>query len=95
MTRFVLAAALFLAAVPAFAQSGATQSPPSPNASSQGPTSANSVPAGALTANPSSASNPCPSAGVGSTVTQPGAVVLTPSVPAAGAGDTTIPTPVR
>ena len=86
MTRFAIAAALMLVAAPAFAQSGETQSPPSPNASSQGPTSANSVPPGALTANPSSPSNPFPSAGIGTTVT-PGAVVAP-----APAGASTVPT---
>ena len=87
MTRFaVAAAALMLVAAPAFAQSGETQSPPSPNANSQGPTSANSVPAGALTANPSSPNNPFPSAGVGTTVTGP-----TTTAPAP-AGASTVPT---
>ena len=90
MTRLAIAAALMLVAAPAFAQSGDTQSPPSPNASSQGPTPANSVPAGALTANPSSPSNPFPSAGVGTTVTQPGAVIAP-----APAGASTVPTPAR
>jgi len=37
MTKFIPALALLLAATPAFAQGGATQSPPAPNAASRTP----------------------------------------------------------
>ena len=40
---------------PAFAQAGATQSPPSPNSGASAPTPPNSLPAGAATTNSNSA----------------------------------------
>ena len=43
----VLVAFLVLAAGPAFAQAGSTQSPPAPNAASAGPEPTNSLPPGA------------------------------------------------
>ena len=45
MPKYAFALALILAAAPAFAQSGSTQSPPSPNAATSAPTPATSAPA--------------------------------------------------
>ena len=46
MTKYAFALAALFVAGPAFAQSGATQSPPAPNSSSSAPSPATSVPAG-------------------------------------------------
>ena len=59
------ALAVVLAAPAAFAQSGATQSPPAPNSASSSPTPANSAPAGTLTMSPGSTANPNVSGAVG------------------------------
>ena len=50
-------------AAPAFAQSGTTMSPPSPNAGESAPSAANSVPAGAMTTAPSTAGGASPTIG--------------------------------
>ena len=107
MTKFIPALAILLMAAPAFAQSGTTTSPPSPNASNSAPQSANSVPAGALTANPNAPQNPNVSSGITtSTVTgqqvTPMAPVTTPAAPSgstannpSGAFQATVPTPAK
>ena len=93
-------AATVLMAGPALAQSGATQSPPSPNAGNSAPEPANSVPAGAATtpqgapttgvvggtgsASPSGAPQGQPAAPSGSTGGQP-----------SGAFEKTIPQPAK
>lgn len=61
----LMSVALFGLAAPAFAQSGATQTPPSPNASSQMPQQRNSAPVGATVAAPQAN----PSGPIGTTVT--------------------------
>ena len=107
MTKFIPALAFLLMAAPAFAQNGATSSPPSPNSNQSAPEPANSVPAGALTANPNAPQNPNVSSGVTtSTVTgqqvQPMAPVTTPAAPSgstannpSGAFQATVPTPAK
>ena len=82
---------LAIAAAPAFAQSGATQSPPAPNSSSSAPTPATSAPAGALTTNPGSVSNPNVSGNLGGSAS-------VPAPPASGPSDAmskTVPTPAK
>lgn len=97
MLKFVPALALLLAASAAFAQGGASQSPPSPNAASAMPEPSNSVPPGALNMNTGSASNPNVSGPVGTTVVTPGASA-TP-VPAAPSSQqpmaNTVPAPSK
>lgn len=92
MLKYATAFALIVAAAPAFAQSGATQSPPTPNAAASAPTPATSVPAGSLTANPSTTQNPNVSGPLGTTGTgtTPGAAGA-----ASGAMSTTVPTAPR
>lgn len=58
MLKYVSAIALLVAAGPAFAQGGATQSPPAPNASSAQPQTSNSLPPGAANMNTNSTQNP-------------------------------------
>ena len=58
MLRYVPVVALLLCAGPAFAQGGASQTPPSPNAGSAQPQSNASLPAGASNMNSGSAANP-------------------------------------
>src|SRR4051812_6210089 len=58
MLKYVPAIALLLAAGPVFAQAGATQSPPTPNAGASMPQSSNSLPAGAANMNTGSVQNP-------------------------------------
>ena len=50
-------------AAPAFAQGGATQIPPAPNAAESSPNPANSAPAGTLTVSPGAANAVNPSGG--------------------------------
>ncbi len=70
MLKYVLAIALLVAAGPVFAQSGATQSPPAPNASSSAPQTSNSLPAGSANMNTNSTQNPnLAGQAVGGTVT--------------------------
>ena len=109
MQKLVLATVLALAAAPAFAQSGVTQSPPSPNAGNSAPEPANSVPAGALTANPNAPQNPNVSPGVTTSTatgqpTQPSAPNTTPAAPSGSTSATgnpsaafsrTVPTPAK
>ncbi len=86
MNKTIVTLALLLAASPAFAQ-GATQSPPSPNASSSAPTPAGSVPNGAMTMAPGTTANPNMSAPLGSVTTSP------PQGPSSGMSST-VPAPV-
>ncbi len=58
MLKYLPVIALLVAAGPAFAQSGATQTPPAPNAGSSAPQSSNSLPAGAANMNTNSTANP-------------------------------------
>ena len=58
MFKYITAAALLIAAGPAFAQAGAGQTPPSPNAQTAQPQTMNSLPAGAANMNTNSAANP-------------------------------------
>ncbi len=110
MTKFLtLVAAFALTAAPAFAQSGATQSPPAPNSSSSGPQSGNSVPSGGLTMNPSAPQNPNSSGGVTTNTAtgqqvQPMTPGTTPAAPSGSTGPTgspsdafakTVPTPAK
>lgn len=64
----ILAVALGFAA-PAFAQAGATQSPPSPNSGQSAPTPSNSLPAGGLTGNPNAPGGASPTMGAQTGVT--------------------------
>ncbi len=74
MLKYVSVIALMIAAGPVFAQSGATQSPPSPNAGSSAPQTSNSLPAGAANMNTNSTANPnLAGQAVGGTTTQTGA----------------------
>ena len=82
------ALALALSAAPAFAQTGATQSPPAPNASSFAPQPVDSVPAGGLTAGPAQSPQVGPVLGSG----VPAPVVV---VPVPGPAMSTAPAPVR
>lgn len=50
-------------AAPAFAQSGATQSPPSPNSGASAPSPSNSAPAGSMTTDPTSPGGASPTMG--------------------------------
>lgn len=93
-------AAALLVAGPALAQTGATQTPPSPNAGQSAPEPANSLPAGAITtsqgapqtgvvsgnsgASPSGAPQSQPAAPSGSTGGQP-----------SGAFEKTVPQPAK
>ncbi len=101
MMKLVPALVILLAAAPAFAQGGASQSPPSPNAASSAPEPVNSVPPGALNMNTGNASNPNVSGPVGTTIVTPG---MTPGasalpVPAAPTGQqpmaNTVPAPSK
>lgn len=58
MLKYVPVIALLVAAGPAFAQSGATQTPPAPNASTSAPQTSNSLPPGAANMNTNSTANP-------------------------------------
>ncbi len=70
MMKFVPALALMIVAGPAFAQSGATQSPPSPLAGKSAPQTSNSLPPGAANMNTNSVQNPhLAGQAVGGTVT--------------------------
>ncbi len=89
MRHLVLAAMMTLSAVPAFAQSGSTQSPPSPNAASSAPTPATSAPAGAMTTNPGGSPNV--GGALGSTTGMPTSTTM-PSGPSAAMSGT-VPTP--
>ena len=73
MNKFAPAIALILLSTPVFAQSGASSSPPSPNASSSAPEPANSLPPGAANMNIGSSSNPNVGGALGSTAVTPGA----------------------
>ena len=84
MNKLIPALSLLLLSAPAFAQSGASQSPPAPNAGQSAPQPSNSLPAGAQNLNTGSASNPNVSGPVSTTVVTPGAA--TSPVPAAPAG---------
>lgn len=93
MFKYVPAVVLLLAAGPVFAQAGATQSPPSPNASSAQPQSSNSLPAGAANMNTGSVQNPnIAGSALGGTAT------TTAPVTSGGPGNAssaTVPTPPR
>lgn len=87
-----------LIAGPALAQSGATQSPPSPNASQNAPSPSNSLPAGSATTSPGAP----PTGVVGQTGTgsPSGAAQGMPAAPSgstggqpSGAMDKTVPQP--
>ena len=99
MTKLIPALAVMLLAAPAFAQSGATQSPPAPNSASSAPQPANSLPGGTSNLNTGSVSNPNTSGALSTTNTTTGqqtSPVTAP--PASGAGDAfsrTVPTPAR
>lgn len=82
----VLVAFLVLAAGPAFAQAGSTQSPPAPNAASAGPEPTNSLPPGA--ANMGASRSPNVSGNLGTTTVAP-RPVPNPANPQAA----TVPTP--
>lgn len=86
MLKYAAALALTLAAVPAFAQVGATQSPPAPNAGSVAPQPVDSVPPGSLTSGPAQSPNVGPVVGAGGTspmtAPSPGAAMST-TVPVA------------
>ena len=84
MSKLIAAFTLLLLSAPAFAQSGASQSPPAPNGGENAPQPSNSLPAGAANMNTGSASNPNVSGPVSTTIVSPGAVA-TPA-PAAPAG---------
>jgi hypothetical protein len=91
MLKYVPAVALLLAAGPVFAQAGATQSPPTPNAGASMPQSANSLPAGAANMNTGSVQNPnLAGSAIGGVTT--GAPAATSSGPGA-ATSTTVPKP--
>lgn len=92
MLKYAAAAALMLAAAPAFAQSGATQSPPSPNASTSAPTPATSVPEGALTTNPGASTNPNVSGAIGGGPTVPAGSLSNAPSPGTPMGNT-VPQP--
>jgi hypothetical protein len=93
MLKYVPALVLVLAAGPVFAQAGATQSPPTPNASTSQPQSSNSLPPGAANMNTGSVQNPnLAGSALGGTATT-GAPVVTTSPGAAQS--TTVPTPPR
>ena len=91
MLKYLPALALLVATAPAFAQAGATQSPPSPNAGQAQPQSGNSLPAGAANMNTGSVQNPnlAGSALGGTSTTAPGAVTVSPGA----AQSTTVPAP--
>ena len=95
MNKLVSALALLLLSAPAFAQGGASQSPPAPNGGESAPQPSNSLPAGAANLNTGSASNPNASGPVSTTAVSPGAVAA--PVPAAPAGSPpladTVPAP--
>ncbi len=95
MLKFVPALAVLLASTAAFAQSGSTQSPPSPNASSSAPQPATSVPPGAANMNTGSASNPNVSGPLSTTVVTPGASTVPMMAAPAGSPPMagTVPTP--
>ncbi len=97
MLKYASAFALILAAAPAFAQSGATQSPPTPNAAASAPTPATSVPAGALTSNPSTTQNPNVSGALGASSTTGSGPAVTPGTAgaASGAMSNTVPAAPR
>ena len=88
MRNYFFGFVLLVAASPAFAQAGATQSPPSPNAASASPTPAGSVPPGASNVAPGASPNV--SGPLGSTTTTTGPTTTT-SPGAAMSG--TVPTP--
>ena len=70
MLKYVVAIALLVAAGPVFAQAGATQSPPAPNAGVAQPQTSNSLPPGAANMNTNSTQNPnLAGQAVGGTVT--------------------------
>ena len=95
MIKLLPVVALLFAAAPALAQSGSTQSPPSPNASSSAPEPTNSVPPGAANMNMGSASNPNVAAPLSTTVVTPGASTM-PMAAAPGGNPpmaATVPTP--
>ena len=73
MLKYVPVVALLLAAGPAFAQSGQTQSPPAPSSGQSAPQTSNSLPPGAPNMNTNSTQNPnVAGQAVGGTTTQTG-----------------------
>ena len=93
MLKYVPALVLVLAAGPVFAQAGATQTPPTPNAGVSQPQSSNSLPPGAANMNTGSVQNPnLAGSALGGTATTGGAVVTTSP---GAAQSTTVPTPAR
>lgn len=97
ITLSLAAMALVLGlAAPAFAQSGATQNPPSPNSGSSAPTPPNSLPAGAATSNPNSAGGATPTMGAQTGTAgmpQPAAPSGSTSNQPSGAFQQTVPQP--
>lgn len=81
MLKYVPVIALLVAvASPAFAQSGATQSPPAPNAGASAPQTSNSLPPGAANMNTNSTANPnLAGQAVGGTTTQTAPATTTPT----------------
>ncbi len=92
MTKFVPALAMLLIAAPAFAQSGATQSPPSPNSSQSAPQPANSMPPGVSNVVPGTSLTSGPVGSTNTTTGGPGGTVPSQS-PGADAFTKTVPTP--
>ena len=104
MIKFIPALALLLAASTAFAQGGATQSPPAPNASTSMPEPVGSVPAGALTSAPITPQGTTTSTTTGQVLSQPTPGLQTPAAPSGSTGPTgspsdamnrTVPQPVK
>jgi len=104
MTKFIPALALLLAATPAFAQGGATQSPPAPNAASSMPEPVGSVPAGSLTSAPTMPEGTTRSTTTGQVLGTPTPGLQTPGLPSGSTGPTgspsdamnrTVPQPVK
>ncbi len=104
MTKFVPAFAFLLAAAPAFAQGGATTSPPAPNAASATVEPAGSVPAGSLTAGAVSQTGTTQSTTTGAVLPNTGTGLSTPAAPSGSTGPTgnpsdamsrTVPTPAK
>lgn len=81
MKKLIPALALLLLSSPVLAQSGATQSPPAPNAGDSAPQPPSSIPPGAANMNTNSANNPNVSGPVGTTVVTPNAATA-PMTPA-------------
>jgi len=95
MNKVIPALTFLLMSASAFAQSGASQSPPAPSGNESAPQPANSLPAGATNMNTGSASNPNAGGPVSTTAVSPGATAS--PVPAAPAGNqpmaNTVPVP--